>query len=140
MSEIERDVLTMVTMTEVAAFQSHWSKVQPAVIELVTGPDADADAAELTFLRRLGHEKSQMIDRLRADLSAVRRQIDAAMSGADTGRVRTGSDVEKTFTDVLDDLAHDRLSQPAAEQIKDAAQGSIKRGERSGALRRAIRQ
>jgi hypothetical protein len=51
---------------------------------------------------------------------------------------RSGSDVEKGLTDVLNDLARDRIGKGAAEQLKGAAEQSIKRQTRDGSLNGAI--
>lgn len=52
---------------------------------------------------------------------------------------RTGKQVEETLNEVLSDLSNDRLGKGAAEQLKGAADGSIKRQSGSEGLGRAIR-
>lgn len=50
----------------------------------------------------------------------------------------TGADVEKTVTDVLDHLTHNRINKGVAEQIVDKAKQSISRQTRDSGLHDAI--
>jgi hypothetical protein len=53
---------------------------------------------------------------------------------------RSGAIVEQTINEVLGDLANNRVSKGAAEQLKGAAEQSIKRQTGGEALGRAIRR
>lgn len=51
---------------------------------------------------------------------------------------RTAGDVEKTVTDVLEDLSKGRVDQAQAEQIHDAAGRAVQRHEKTKSIGRAI--
>lgn len=51
---------------------------------------------------------------------------------------RKASDVERTVTDVLDDLSAKRIDGAVAERIRDAADRRVGQVNREGALHRSI--
>lgn len=61
------------------------------------------------------------------------------MADDSSGSVTIPPPVEKTINDVLDILAKDKVGRGAAEQIKGAAEQSIRRQTRDGGLNDAIK-
>lgn len=60
------------------------------------------------------------------------------MSPMSDAPARSASDVEKTVTDVIQDLTAGRVGRGAAEQIKDAAERRIGKATRDESFHRAV--
>ena len=96
-----------------------------------------AQEIELNFCGRLGHEKSLWIDRLRIEIRSLNAEIDR-LKGIAMADENSGSGVEEAVERVLDHLKHQRVGEPAARSLKDAAERSIDQHQRNNNLGRAI--
>ena len=96
-----------------------------------------AQDTELNFCERLGHEKSLLIDKFRSEIRALNAEINR-LKGIGMADENSGSDVEKAVERVLDHLKHQRVGEPAARGLKDAAERAIDQHQRNNSLGRAI--
>jgi hypothetical protein len=96
-----------------------------------------AQETELFFCERLDHEKSLLIDWLRIEIRALNAEIDR-LKGIAMADENSGSGVEEAVERVLDHLKHQRVGEPAARDLKNAAERSIDQHQRNNNLGRAI--